>query len=105
VGAQPRGLSDSLAGGMQVKIGGGFALGPGIGPSAELFVPGSHYVYVGGSDGRLYEIDVTAGPGVTAPPLGDGSAVVGTSSLDRGYDLVHVGTDAGVFYAVSVPLP
>jgi hypothetical protein len=40
-------------------------------------------------------------------PLGDGKAVVGAPSLDRGFEpnLVHVGTEAGVFYAVSVPLP
>jgi hypothetical protein len=30
--------------------------------------------------------------------------VVGAPSLDRAYSLIHVGTEAGVFYAVSVPL-
>jgi hypothetical protein len=62
-------------------------------------------VYVGGSDGKLYEIDVAAAPAVKSIALGDGLSVVGAPSLDRGYDLVHVGTEAGVFYAVSVPLP
>ena len=67
-----------------------------------LFVPGSHYVYVGGSDGKLYEIDVAGAPVVTPTPLGDGLSVVGAPSLDRLYNLIHVGTEAGVFYAVSV---
>ncbi len=49
-----------------------------------------------------------AGAPVVKPvPLGDGLSVVGAPSLDRGFspNLVHVGTEAGVFYAVSVPLP
>jgi uncharacterized repeat protein (TIGR01451 family) len=81
-------------------------LGTGAKPSAALVVPGTHYVYVGGSDGKLYEIDATVAgsPTVTPLVLGDGLSVVGAPSLDRGYDLVHVGTEAGVFYAVSVPL-
>jgi hypothetical protein len=72
-----------------------------------LFVPASHYLYVGGSDGSLYEIDVAVAgaPTVKSVVLGDGSAVVGAPSLDRDNSLVHVGTEAGVFYAVSVPLP
>jgi uncharacterized repeat protein (TIGR01451 family) len=84
------------------------SLGPGVTPSAVLFTPGSHYVYVGGSDGKLYEIDVLpAVPTVKSVTLGDGSARVGTPSLDRGLvpNLLHVGTEAGIFYAVQVPLP
>jgi uncharacterized repeat protein (TIGR01451 family) len=97
-------VSDA-AGGMSNNFAAGMALGAGVKPSPALFVPGSHYVYAGGSDGRLYEIDVAAGPGVKSVVLGDGLSVVGAPSLDRGYDLVHVGTEAGTFYAVSVPLP
>jgi uncharacterized repeat protein (TIGR01451 family) len=86
-----------------------FSVGLDVGarPSAALFVPGSHYVYVGGSDGKLYEIDLAGAPAVKSVPLGDGLSVVGAPSLDRGFEpnLVHVGTEAGVFYAVSVPLP
>jgi hypothetical protein len=94
-----------LAGGMSNKFPpSGFSLGPGVKPSAVLFVPGSHYVYVGGSDGRLHEIDVAAGPGRKVVTLGNGKATVGAPSLDRGYDLVHAGTEAGSFYAVETPL-
>jgi hypothetical protein len=71
-----------------------------------LFVPGSHYLYVGGSDGKLYEIDTALASPLPLPvTLGDGSAVVGAPSLDRENNLIHVGTEAGIFYAVQVPPP
>jgi len=75
----------------------------GAKPSAALFVPASQRVYVGGTDGNLYEIDVASGA-TTPVALGDGRAVVGAPSFDWENGLVHVGTEAGVFYAVSVPL-
>jgi hypothetical protein len=98
------GVTD-MAGGMSDKFGGGVSLGPGVKPSAALFVPGSHYVYAGGTDGNLYEIDVAGAPQKNWVALGDGSAVVGAPSLDWVNALVHVGTEAGIFYAVQVPLP
>ncbi len=85
---------------------GGIALGGTVTPSTALYVPGSGFVYVGGSDGQLYEIDVSgATPSVKPLPLGDGTALVGAPSYDRETGLLHVGTAAGVFYAVQVPLP
>ena len=82
------------------------SLGGAVTPSTLLFVPGDHYVYVGGSDGTLYEIDVLpAIPTLKPQPLGDGLATVGAPSLDWFYDLIHVGTEAGIFYAIQVPLP
>ncbi len=98
-------VSDAAGGMTENSVVGGVSLGPGVRPSTALFVPGDHYVYVGGSDGRLYEINVAGAPIVKSVQLGDGLSVVGAPSLDRGYDLVHVGTEAGVFYAVSFPLP
>jgi hypothetical protein len=101
------GFTDTAALGLQEKYPGGISLGTGVRPSPALFVPGSHYLYVGGSDGRLHEIDVAGAPVVKSVPLGDGLSVVGAPSLDRGFtpNLVHVGTEAGVFYAIEVPLP
>jgi hypothetical protein len=98
------GVSDDGSASMSLDFSVG--LDAGARPSAALFVPGSHYVYVGGSDGKLYEIDVV-GASKKSVDLGGGSVVVGAPSLDRGFapNLVHVGTEAGVFYAVSVPLP
>lgn len=100
------GVTDSGGAAMTNKFAGGISLGAGVRPSAVLFVPGSHYVYVGGSDGKLHEIDVLpAVPVLKAVTLGDGLAAVGAPSLDRIHGLVHVGSAAGVFYAVQVPLP
>jgi uncharacterized repeat protein (TIGR01451 family) len=96
-------VSDTASGMVENFPPGGLTLLDGPRPSAVLFVPGSHYLYVGGSNGRLYEIDLT-NLNQTWVQLGDGKAVVGAPSLDWENSLVHVGTEAGVFYAVSVPL-
>jgi outer membrane protein assembly factor BamB len=86
---------------------GGIPLAGGVVPtSAVLFIPGSTYVYVGGSDGKLYEIDVSGGtPVIRSVVVGDGLAPVGAPSLDWPNSLLHVGTEAGGFYAVEVPFP
>ncbi len=99
------GVSDT-AGSLSNKFAAGISLGGSVTPSAALYVPGHGLVYVGGSDGRLYEIDVSgAAPVLKSEALGDGSALAGAPSLDKDFDLVHVGTAAGIFYAVHVPLP
>ena len=100
------GVTDTGAATMPNKFTGPISLPGGAKPSPVLFVPGSHYVYVGGSDGKLYELDTLQATPVPKPvTLGDGLAVVGAPSYDRVYNLVHVGTEAGIFYAVQVPLP
>jgi hypothetical protein len=100
------GVTDTGAVTMPNKFAGPISLGGGAKPSPVLFVPGSHYVLVGGSDGKLHQIDVLpAVPISTSVTLGNGLAVVGAPSLDRVYDLVHVGTEAGIFYAVQAPPP
>ena len=99
-------ISDTGAASMPNKFASGISLGGSVTPSTVLFVPGSHYVYTGGSDGSLYEIDVLGAiPTLKSQPLGDGLATVGAPSLDWFYSLVHVGTEAGIFYAVDSPLP
>jgi hypothetical protein len=88
------------------KYAGGILLGAGVAPSPVLYVAASGRAYAGGSDGRLYEVDVTGPvPVVKSVVLGDGAAVVGAPSYDLTHGLVHVGTAAGIFYAVAVPLP
>ena len=36
-------------------------------------------------------------------PLESTPAVIGAPSLDIGYNLLHVGSEAGILYAVQVP--
>jgi len=89
------------------KFAGPIVLPAGAKPtSAVLFVPGDHYVYVGADDGKLYEIDVSgAAPVIKGQALGDGLATVGSPSLDWPNALIHVGTEAGIFYAIAYPFP
>ena len=89
------------AGGLGWKWSSGSA---GVAPSPVLYVAALGKVYFGGSDGRLYELDASNGA-ATSVPLGDGTAAVGAPSYDLVHGLVHVGTAAGIFYAVQVPLP
>jgi hypothetical protein len=74
-------------------------------PSTPVVAPGSTNVFVGGSDGRLYELDTVsplpAGTGI----LGDGTAAVGVPTIDLLNSMVYVGTDQGVIYGVLLPLP
>jgi len=79
-------------------------------PSIVLFTPGGKLLLAGGSDGRLYQLDVS-GAGAATPPsvhsvvLGDGGAAVGSPTLDTATGLVYVGSEAGTVYAVQIPLP
>ena len=75
-------------------------------PSIVLHRPDTNYVYVGGGDGRLYEIDVISGnpPSKRSVPL-EPASQIGAPSLDGPNNLVLVGSASGVAYAVRVPLP
>jgi hypothetical protein len=73
-------------------------------PSAPLYLRGSSLVFVGSADGRLYELDVSAGPPTPVPILiGDGGATVGSPSFDVANDILYVGTEDGSIHAVTVP--
>ena len=88
------------------KYGAGIALPGGAVPSTLLFHPASHYVYVGGSDGWLYQIDTLQTPPSAdyAAQLGTSPLTIGAPSLDIGHGLVHVGSEPGTFFAVQVPV-
>jgi outer membrane protein assembly factor BamB len=76
-------------------------------PSAPSTWTGSSYAYVGSSDGNLHELDVSSGADVDLIPLGDpapGSiAAVGAPSVDLRGNLLYVGSEAGIVYAVALP--
>jgi uncharacterized repeat protein (TIGR01451 family) len=75
------------------------------GPSIPLLVPWMHYLYVGSSDGRLYQFDLLTGPipAVSAILMGDGTGAVGSPSFDVQNLIIYVGSEGGVIYAVEAP--
>jgi hypothetical protein len=85
--------------------------GPGVGvsvanPSPPLLWPGTTRVFVGGGDGKLHQLRTSDGAVQSLALDYDPTAfVVGAPSLDLDFNLVHVGSVRGVFYAVQVPLP
>jgi len=73
-------------------------------PSAPLRI--GDFLYVGGDDGKLYEIDLTQGPtALKSIQLGDGSARVGAPSFDLPRFMIYAGTESGAVYGVRAPLP
>jgi outer membrane protein assembly factor BamB len=89
----------------------------GLSPSLVLFWPQTNLVYVGGDDGKLYQLDFTSASQATPPShqvlvLGDGLGQVGAPTLDigvappdvaAGKKLLVVGGESGVLYGVEVP--
>ena len=58
---------------------------------------------VGAGDGKLYQIDVTD-QSLVSVTLGDGVGAVGAPTFDGLNDVIYVGTDQGIIYAVEYPL-
>ena len=89
----------------------------GLTPSVVLYWPQTNLVYVGGRDGRLYELDFTYATQATPPThnvlvLGDGLGQIGAPTLDIGVEppdvtagkkLLVAGSESGVLYGVEVP--
>jgi len=73
-------------------------------PSASVAWTGWPYVYVGSSNGRLYELDAVDGHSVDAIQLGDPGdpAAVGAPTVDGRGGLLYVPTEAGIVYAVDL---
>ncbi len=77
-------------------------------PSTPLYPSGSQFVWVGSSNSRLYQLDVTTGnpsqpPVTTSVLLGDGTAGVGSPSYDVQNALIYLGAEDGVISAVRAP--
>ncbi len=75
-------------------------------PSIVLHWPGTNFLYVGGGDGRLYQIDVASPDpqGTKKSVLLESNSQIGAPSLDGPNNLALVGSVSGVVYAVRVPL-
>jgi glucose/arabinose dehydrogenase/outer membrane protein assembly factor BamB len=79
-------------------------------PSIVLFRPAEGgapaRLYFGAGDQRLHELDLSSSPPTERSVLlGGVPAVIGAPSYDTGLGLIYVGSDAGVVYAVTTPLP
>ncbi|HYN01338.1 MAG TPA: PQQ-binding-like beta-propeller repeat protein [Vicinamibacteria bacterium] len=76
-------------------------------PSVVLHWPGTDHLYVGGSNGRVYQLDVSAfNPWTTQRSVlldPAGSDQVGAPSLDIANGLLIVSTSSGAIHAVAVP--
>jgi outer membrane protein assembly factor BamB len=75
-------------------------------PSAPVLVRigGIPYVYVGSSDGSLYQVDPATGDITGSVVLRPGSTI-GAPAFDVRDSMIYVGSTAGAIYAVQVPLP
>jgi len=74
------------------------------GPSTPLAPFRDTRVYVGSTNGRLYQIDAATGSVTTSVVLGDGTAAVGGPALDVINNMAYVGSESGTVYAVQLPL-
>ena len=82
----------------------GWQQGGVAGPSVPLVPFGGTVLFVGSSGGSLYQLAVDSGTVQTSVVLGDGSAAVGSPSLDVVNNMAYVGTEAGAVYGVELPL-
>lgn len=75
-----------------------------VSPSTPLLAPATTWVYVGGGDGRLHQLDLSSSPPTIASlTLGDGLSAVGSPALEVSFPpFAYVGTDAAAVYAVAI---
>jgi outer membrane protein assembly factor BamB len=76
------------------------------GPTAPVLVRigAVAYIYVGSSNGRLYQVEADNPAAITSVLLRTG-ATIGAPAFDFRDNMIYVGSDAGAIYAVQVPLP
>lgn len=75
------------------------------GPSSPLVHIGGSQIYVGGSNGVLYQLDKGSGSVTGSRTIGSGSAAVGSPAFANVGDVLFVGTEAGTIHSVTTPLP
>jgi hypothetical protein len=76
------------------------------GPSAPVLVRigGTAFLYVGSSNGRLYQVEAN-NPAAIKFVLVRPGATIGAPAFDVRDNMIYVGSSAGAFYAVQAPLP
>jgi hypothetical protein len=77
-----------------------------VAPSIVLHHPGTDDIYVGvrdyGGNASIVKIDAATGAVAGAATLETASVTIGPPALDLGYGMLHVGSVAGILYAVEL---
>jgi hypothetical protein len=85
-----------------------WAIGTGTipGPSAPLLarIGGIAYIYVGSSDGSLYQIEADNPTAIKSVVL-RAASTIGAPAFDVFDNMIYAGSEAGGIYAVQAPLP
>jgi hypothetical protein len=95
-------ITDDYVGGPVLK----WQLSTIPGPSAPILarIAGIAYIWVGSSNGNLYQIQAD-NPAVITNVLVRTGATIGAAAYDGLDNMLYVGTDAGSVYGVQAPLP
>ena len=76
-------------------------------PSTVLLRPGTNELYVGArsyaGNASLVRIDTATGLVASQVTLEAGALGIGAPSLDNVFEVIHVGSEAGILYAVELP--
>jgi len=72
-------------------------------PSTPIVVRGASYLLVGASLGKLYQLDTVSALPSSIVILGDGTAAVGSPTIDVLNSMFYVGALDGVIYGVKFP--
>jgi outer membrane protein assembly factor BamB len=78
-------------------------------PSTPTAVPFTDFVFLGSTEGKLFQMSAASGSGCPSTPsvcIGDcTSTVVGAPAYDLLHGMLYAGTDEGKVYGVRVPFP
>ena len=78
-----------------------------VAPPVVLHHPGTDDIYVGSSNylgtAAIVKLSAIDGTIVSHVPLENGPLTIGPPSFDIGFGMLHVGSVAGIFYAVELP--
>jgi outer membrane protein assembly factor BamB len=73
------------------------------GASIPTYPPGGEFLWVGSSDGGLYQLAALTGAASSVPLTSGPTPGVGNPSFDIVHGLIYVGTEDGAVFAVAAP--
>ncbi|NOZ93874.1 MAG: PQQ-binding-like beta-propeller repeat protein [Acidobacteria bacterium] len=74
------------------------------GPSIPLVPVGGTALYIGSTNGSLYQLNAATGSIDTSVVLGDGAAAIGSPAMDVINNMAYVGSESGAVYGIALPL-